>query len=195
MGQKSNIGGGMNKNMLFSKIEDCSECPFSVDNAEKFNSYWVCNGSPDIARPCEFMEEYENMTLKEVVQKENARILAAQARYYKEQDKQRVIKEKRDNITKKKAKTRSENWEINHEISKLRQKIKKMEDAIDSINGICEAVVFANEIMNCKEKGKKPIEPEQVKIWRQEIIKDKNRLQELILERDRKNKERRKANK
>ena len=47
----------------FREVTDCSMCPFFTD----YEMYsFRCNGDPNYSCPCMNMEEYGNMTIKEV---------------------------------------------------------------------------------------------------------------------------------
>ena len=191
----------MDMKQLFSDVSECCECPFSINNSEESGSYWKCQGSNEYSYvegdwPCYDKELYKGKTLEDMVTESNARILAAQEHYYKKEADKKAKKEKQDSITESKRRTRSDNYEINKAISTLRSRIKQMEEAIDSTRRICGAVNFANN-MTDRVNGKKCLvdEPSQIKVWEQQVITDKRKLNDLVKEREDRNKERRKINK
>lgn len=180
----------MNKEMLFSEVDDCDICPFNVNNADRYGSEFSCNGSCDCSHPCEFMEDYEGMTIEEVVAKENERIYKAEAYAEKIWLAKQAKKEHNAEMARKRQQTRLENLCINKEITRLRRVIRKREEAIDSLYSLQNAVAFTNAMMEGREM-KKVEECEQIKAWRLANEGDKKKLAELLKERERRNRERR----
>ena len=104
-------------------------------------------------------------------------------------------KEKAAEQAKKREQTRSANYQINREITRLRKLIRDRESAIQSLSALHNAFGFANAMMEGRNIDTVPIENEQVRIWKQANIRDKQVLEELLKERDRRNKERRNSSK
>ena len=181
----------MGRKMLFRDLEDCDLCPFNRDNEKKYGSEYFCSGDPNHSHPCEWMEDYGDMTLQEVANAVNAKIYAAEERYERERLAKKAKEDKNKELAKKRQQTRSANYQINREITRLRKLIRDREGAIQSLSALHSAFGFANAMMEGRDPNTVPVENEQVRIWKEANIRDTQRLNELIKERDRKNKERR----
>ncbi len=185
----------MGKKMLFRDLEDCDLCPFNRDNEKKYRSEYFCSGDPNHSHPCEWMDDYGDMTLQEVTDAVNAKIYAAEAYYEKQWLAKKAKEDKNKELAKKREQTRSANYQINREITRLRKLIRDRENAIQSLSALHSAFGFANAMMEGRDPNTVPVENEQVCIWKQANIRDKQILEELLKERDRRNRERRNSSK
>ena len=185
--------GRLNPNALFGEVDDCSACPFYRDNVKLFDTDYVCHNNPDAFLPCQYMEDYGDMTLLEVAEEMDAKLRRAEAYWDRQYQLEKQRKEKAAEQTKKREQTRSANYQINREITRLRKLIRDRESAIQSLSSLHSAFGFANAIMEGKDPNNISVENEQIRIWKQANIRDKEVLNLLIKERDKRNRERRKT--
>lgn len=183
----------MAKEMLFKNIDDCDICPFNRDNARKYGSEYSCNGDPNRSHPCEWMDEYGDMTFQEVVDVINGRIYAAEAQAEKEWLAKKAKEEKNKELAKRREETRLANYTLNKEITRLRKLIRDREGAIQSLSSLHSAFGFANAMMEGRDPNTVPTNHPQVETWKEANIRDKLKLEALLKERDKRNKERRKS--
>lgn len=184
--------GRLNPNALFGDVDDCSACPFYRDNVKFFDCDYVCHNHPDYFLPCHYMEDYGDMTLAEVAEEMDAKQRRADAYWDRQYQLEKERKEKAAEQAKKREQTRSANYQINREITRLRKLIRDRESAIQSLSALHSAFGFANAIMEGRDPNNISVENEQIRIWKQANIRDKEVLNLLIKERDRRNKERKK---
>lgn len=182
--------------MLFTDVDDCSICPFSRENENLSLSEYICNGHPDSYHPCEWMEKYEGMTCSEVVSSVESSMHEAELywerRYLAEKEKE----EKKAIIAAQRNQSRLENYSLNKEIQRYRKAIKQREASIYRIVSYRSAFNFADTMMGqgkLKERAEIEKEIPQVAVWREEIERYKFKLDELIKERNKRNRERRKS--
>lgn len=176
---------------LFGEIDDCSLCPFYPENADIYRSDIKCNGNPDYSLPCHKMDKYGKMSLHEVVETICLGV-------WKDKDRENKLRyeeelKKKEKLEKQRL-TRSINRDLNIEISRLRTRIKNRESSIESLISLQGAFSFANAMMaHTKEETREEIIERipQIKVWQDANKKDREKLKELIKERDRRNKERR----
>ena len=183
--------GRLNPNALFGDVDDCSACPFYRDNVKLFDTDYVCHNNLDAFLPCQYMEDYGDMTLTEVAEEMDAKLRRAEAYWDRQYQLEKERKEKAAEQAKKREQTRSANYQINREITRLRKLIRDRESAIQSLSSLHSAFGFANALMEGKDPNNISVENEQIRIWKQANIRDKEVLNLLIKERDRRNKERR----
>lgn len=187
--------GSLNPNALFGDIDDCDICPFCKGNERKFGSEYTCNGDPNHSHPCEWMDEYGDMTLQEVVDVINGKIYAAEAQAEKEWLAKKAKEERQKELAKKREETRFANYSLNKEITRLRKVIRDREGAIQSLSSLHSAFGFANAMMEGRDPNTVSVNHPQVEAWKQANVRDSQLLNELLKERDRRNKERRKQGK
>ena len=187
--------GRLNPKALFGEVDDCSACPFYRDNVKLFDTDYVCHNNPDAFLPCQYMEDYGAMTLLEVAEEMDAKLRRAEAYWDRQYQVEKQRKEKASMKAKKAEQTRNANYSLNKEITRLRKLIRDRESAIQSLNALHSAFGFANAMMEGRNIDTVPVENEQVRIWKQANIRDKQVLEELLNERDRRNRERRNSSK
>lgn len=183
------------ENMLFSEVDDCSICPFSRENENISDSEYICNGHPDSYHPCEWMEKYEGMTCIEVVSSVENSMHEAEVYWERKYMEEQARAEKKSEIAAQRRKSRLENYSLNKEIQRYRKAIKQREDSIYRLVSYRSAFNFADTMMGqSKLKEREEIENEipQIAVWREEIERYKLKLDELIKERNKRNRERRK---
>lgn len=176
---------------LFGEIDDCSLCPFYPENSDIYRSDIKCNGNPDYSLPCHKMDKYGEMSLHEVVETICLGVCKDRDRENELRYKEEL---KRKEKVEKQRKTRSENKDLNMKISQLRTRIKRRESSIESLVSLQGAFSFANAIMtHAKEETREEIigRVPQIKIWMDANKKDEEYIEQLIKERDKRNKERR----
>ena len=183
--------GRLNPNALFGDVDDCSACPFYRDNVKLFDSDYICHNNPDAFLPCQYMEDYGDMTLLEVAEEMDSKLRRAEAYWDRQYALERERKEKATEKAKKAEQTRLANYSLNKEITRLRKVIRDREGAIQSLSSLHSAFRFANAMMEGKDPNSVSVENEQIKLWKQANIRDKIKLEELIKERNIRNRERR----
>lgn len=178
--------------MLFKEVDDCDICPFCKGNEKEYGSEFSCTGDPNQSHPCEWMDEYGDMTLQEVVDAVNDKVYAAEAYWEKQWLAKKEKEKKKAELLKKREKTRAENYGLNKEISRLRSLIKRREDAISSLSSLHSAFGIANAIMEGKDPNSISDNHPQILAWKEANIRDTEKLNQLLKERELRNKERRK---
>ena len=125
----------------------------------------------------------------------DAKLRRAEAYWDRQYQLEKQRKEKATAKAKKAEQTRNANYTLNKEITRLRKLIRDRESAIQSLSALHSAFGFANAMMEGRNIDTVPVENEQVRIWKQANIRDKQVLEELLKERDRRNRERRNSSK
>ena len=173
----------------FREVTDCSNCPFHID----YEMYsFRCNGDPNYSCPCMNMEEYGNMTIKEV---SRAVIMKVQNSLRDDMEYQEIeeeIRQKKEDKRKKALETKALNYGINIEIKAVRSRIKKRKTAIRNLRIIMNYSNLVN-VMNTEQEDNLIIGDNQMIIdLLNENEKDMRELDRLMGERSRRNKERKK---
>lgn len=186
-----NKDGTLNPNALFGEVDDCSACPFYRDNVKLFDTDYVCHNNPDAFLPCQYMEDYGDMTLLEVAEEMDSRIRRAEAYWDRQYALERERKEKAQEKAKKAEQTRLANYSINKEITRLRKLIRDREYSISRLESLRSAFSITNAMFEGRPyNGDDYPESPQVVVWKKQNEIDKKKLDELIKERNRRNKER-----
>ena len=173
----------------FGDVDDCSICPFSVDNADEWNSDFRCNGNPDGYIPCTRMDEFGDYPLDEVVEMVDSRERAKVEYYIREREREDAILQKKKDAVAKRNKTRFENREINAKISALRSAISNKKIALSKIQSL---IRVGNIMANLEYRDNKyNNENELINRLVAEINAYEKELARLIVVRDNMNKERR----
>ena len=182
--------------MLFTEVDDCSICPFFCDNEKISHSEYICNGSPDSYHPCEDMDKYEGMTCTEVVYFVEESMHEAELYWERRYLEEKTHLEKKAAIAAQRNKSRLENYSLNKEIQRYRKAIKQRENSIYRLVSYRSAFNFAGTMIGqskLKERAEIENEIPQIRVWREEIERYKIKLDELIKERNKRNRERRKS--
>lgn len=171
----------------FKEVTDCSMCPFFTD----YEMYaFRCNGDPNYSCPCMNMEEYGNMTIKEV---SRAVIMKVQNSLRDDKEYQEIEEEirlKKAEKRKKAIETKALNYDINIEIKAVRSRIKKRKTAIRNLRIIMNYNNLVS-VMNTEQEDYLIQGDNQMIIdLLNENEKDMRELDRLIGERTRRNKER-----
>ena len=131
------------------------------------------------------------MTLLEVAEEMDAKLRRAEAYWDRQYALERERKDKAVAKAKKAEQTRNANYTLNKEITRLRKLIRDRESAIQSLSSLHNAFGFANALMEGRNPDNISENHPQVVAWKQANIRDKQVLDGLLKERDRRNKERR----
>ena len=173
----------------FGDVDDCSICPFFVDNAVEWCSDFICKCNPDGYIPCTRMDEYGDYPLDEVVEMVDSRERAKVDYYIRERQREEAIIQKKKDAVDKRKKTRFENREINSKISTLRSTINNKKIALSKIQSL---IRMGNIMANLEyRENKYNNENELVNRLVAEINAYEKELARLIVVRDNMNKERR----
>lgn len=179
---------------LFGQIDECESCPFFYENEKSpYQANYICSASPDVWHPCDNMDKFKDMTLYEVVDAVQD-IQRKEEDYWSKLYREKEIKRKKNQeISEKRKQTRNRNYFINREIVNLRRIIKKREESINSLINLVNAHSLTNAMLGGKDfKNIKEIEDKdipQVVLWKEANERDKVRLEELLKEREKRNKE------
>lgn len=184
--------GRLNPKALFGEVDDCSACPFYRDNVKLFDTGYVCHNNPDAFLPCQYMEDYGDMTLLEVAEEMDAKLRRAEAYWDRQYALEKERKEKAAAKAKKAEQTRNANYSLNKEITRLRKLIRDRESAIQSLSALHSAFGFANAMMEGKTPNSISGNHPQILAWKEANIRDTEKLNQLLKERELRNKERRK---
>ena len=173
----------------FREVTDCSMCPFFTD----YEMYaFRCNGDPNYSCPCMNMEEYGNMTIKEV---SRAVIMKVQNSLRDDKEYQEIEEEirlKKAEKRKKAIEKKALNNDINIEIKAVRSRIKKRKTAIRNLRIIMNYNNLVS-VMNTEQEDYLIQGDNQMIIdLLNENEKDMRELDRLMSERNRRNKERKK---
>ena len=162
----------------FREVTDCSMCPFFTD----YEMYsFRCNGDPNYSCPCMNMEEYGNMTIKEV---SRAVIMKVQNSLRDDMEYQEIeeeIRQKKEDKRKKALETKA-----------VRSRIKKRKTAIRNLRLIMNYSNLSNILNTDMEDGIIQGDNQMIIDLLNENEKDIRELDRLIGERSRRNKERKK---
>lgn len=181
----------MNKDMLFKEVDDCSICPFSCNNVELSGSEFSCNGDANMSVPCELMDVYGDYTLEEIVAYTNHQI------YKEEEYYDAKIRKEREKIARNKEQARKRkeayyrNIDLNVEIKEIRRRIVKRNGAISSLSSMISAMSFADSMLSgksVKDVDDKTQNNPQIIQWKENNLKDEQRLAYLLEERKKRNK-------
>lgn len=182
-------------NQLFEEVDDCSICPFSAvnENDRIFDVVKPCYSHPDYYCPCHYSEKYIGLTNQEVVDIENEHFNKIHDGELKYQKYLKEKEEKKKKSIEKGKQTRSINYKINHEINRLRSLIRRREEAIASLSSLKDAFSIADAMFSGKYSTDfKSEKHPQVIQWEKDNERDKRVLEELIKEREKRNRERKK---
>ena len=173
----------------FREVTDCSMCPFFTD----YEMYsFRCNGNPDYSCPCMNMEEYGNMTIKEVSRTVIMKVQNSLRDDKEYQEIEEEIRLKKAEKRKKAIETKALNYDINIEIKAVRSRIKKRKTAIRNLRIIMNYNNLVS-VMNTEQEDYLIQGDNQMIIdLLNENEKDMRELDRLIGERSRRNKVRRK---
>ena len=173
----------------FREVTDCSMCPFFTD----YEMYaFRCNGAPNYSCPCMNMEEYGNMTIKEV---SRAVIMKVQNSLRDDMEYQEIEEEirlKKEEKRKRALETKALNYGINIEIKAVRSRIKKRKTAIRNLRLIMNYSNLSNILNTDMEDGIIQGDNQMIIDLLNENEKDMRELDRLMGERSRRNKERKK---
>ena len=173
----------------FGDVDDCSICPFCIDNADEWGSDFRCNGNPDGYIPCTRMDEFGDFPLDEVVEMVDARERAKVDYYLRERRMEEERQQKVRDAVDKRKKTRFENREINAKISALRSAISNKKIALSKIQSL---INVGNIMANLEYRNRKyNNDNELINRLVAEINAYEKELARLIVVRDNMNKERR----
>lgn len=174
----------------FGDVDDCSICPFCIDNADEWNSDFRCNGNPDGYIPCTRMDEFGDFPLDEVVEMVDARERSRVEYHLRERQREDERIQKIKNAVDKRRRTRFENREINAKISALRSAISNKKIALSKIQSL---IRVGNIMANLEYRDNKyNNENELINKLVAEINAYEKELARLIVVRNNINKERRK---
>lgn len=173
----------------FREVTDCSMCPFFTD----YELYsFRCNGDPNYSCPCMNMEEYGNMTIKEVSREVIMKVQNSLRDDMEYQEIEEEIRQKKEEKRKKALETKALNYDINIEIKAVRSRIKKRRTAIRNLRIIMNYSNLVN-VMNTEQEDNLITGDNQMIIdLLRDNEKDLRELDRLIGERSRRNKVRRK---
>lgn len=178
----------MNKNMLFRDVDDCSICPFACDNADIMGSDFSCNGDPNRSLPCQAMDLYGDYTLEEIVAYTNHQIYKEEEYYDAKLRKEREKIEKNKEQARKRKEAYNRNIDINIEIKAIRRRIVKRNGAISSLSSMVSAFAWTDSMFSGKEVADNSKNNPQIIQWKENNLKDEQRLAYLIEERNKRNK-------
>ena len=173
----------------FREVTDCSMCPFFTD----YEMYaFRCNGDPNYSCPCMNLEEYGNMTIKEVSRAVIMKVQNSLRDYKEYQEIEEEIRLKKAEKRKKAIETKALNYDINIEIKAVRSRIKKRKTAIRNLRIIMNYNNLVS-VMNTEQEDYLIQGDNQMIIdLLNENEKDMRELDRLMSERNRRNKERKK---
>ena len=173
----------------FREVTDCRNCPFHID----YEMYsFRCNGDPNYSCPCMNMEEYGNMTIKEVSREVIMKVQNSLRDDMEYQEIEEEIRQKKEDKRKKALETKALNYDINIEIKAVRSRIKKRRTAIRNLRIIMNYSNLVN-VMNTEQEDNLITGDNQMIIdLLRDNEKDLRELDRLIGERSRRNKERKK---
>lgn len=171
----------------FREVTDCSMCPFFTD----YEMYsFRCNGNPDYSCPCMNMEEYGNMTIKEVSRTVIMKVQNSLRDDMEYREIEEEIRQKKEDKRKKALETKALNYGINIEIKAVRSRIKKRKTAIRNLRIIMNYNNLVS-VMNTEQEDYLIQGDNQMIIdLLNENEKDMRELDRLMGERSRRNKER-----
>ena len=173
----------------FGDVDDCSICPFFVDNVAEWCSDFICKCNPDGYIPCTRMDEYGDYPLDEVVEMVDARERSRVEYHLRERQREDERIQKIKNAVDKRRRTRFENREINAKISALRSAINDKNVALSKIRSLLRVgSIMAN--LEYRE-NKYNDDNELINRLVSEINAYEKELARLIVVRDNINKERR----
>lgn len=170
---------------FFREVDDCSVCPFEWGG--KY-SECCCHSHPDGYKPCWDMDKYGDMTIEEVIDAVESRLYAAQLHWEEESEKKWVAQEKKKASQEKRRQTEFENYSLNKELTRLRRGIRKRKEFLSFVGSFATALSFTNQIMN-NEELKKP-EKKEKHPYELEIERMEKRIEEILLEKKKRAKER-----